>query len=145
MSIEPSDSLVYLYYNCSVCSEKGDEVRLKTAQQPHATHVCVFCGHVDQIRQIKKVRASFSTKSVVDTLETISPTKEELENTIVKVQRHRVAKMLKGMGYTRSEANLAISAALKQISMAEFGVCCDWMTDDELFRSAVLEHDKVTA
>lgn len=140
MTLKPSDSLVYLYYNCSECGERGDEVRLKTAQQPHVTHVCIFCGHVDQIKQIKKVRASFYCQ---DTIEEDAPTKSELESIIARVQRHRVKRQLKAMGYSNIEANLAINSAIE--GMLEFGVSRGWMTDDELFRSAVLAHDKVTA
>lgn len=140
MKLEPSDSLVYLYYDCSDCGERGDEVRLKMAQQSHATHVCVFCGNVDQIKQIKKVKVSFCGN--VDAIIKI-PFDSFYDKVIPQPHvRLLVKNLLKNSGYTDSEAQLAIKRAIQfhaplKVSTEPFGT-------DELFRKAVLEHDKAT-
>ncbi len=61
MGLKPVDSLVYLYYQCSKCGTKSDDVCLADAQSPYFSLRCHHCGNCDEIEQVGQVKLGFVT------------------------------------------------------------------------------------
>ena len=123
--IKPCDSLIYLYFNCSKCGERGDEMRLDECKDG-GKHRCMFCGHTDDIEPISRITVVYNKNK--------KPTKEP-EGRWQKHKHHRVAEqLLLDSGYAVHEARLALQRAL---------VHHDPATPIELFKLAVLEHEEI--
>ena len=50
---------MYVYYNCSKCGERGDEMRIREVMRSGSVHTCHFCGNVDEIEQVSRVSIHF--------------------------------------------------------------------------------------
>ena len=120
--LKPSDSLIYVYYECSNCQEKGDELRLSEVKHK-AYHHCEFCGNVDMIQPIKDI--SFVYSNQVESKKEVS-----VDNSLVK----SAEKLLVGTGMNSGDAKKCVKLAYRSD-----------ITLDELFKLAVLEHDKLKA
>ena len=131
MGLKPVDSLVYLYYQCSKCGTKSDDVCLADAQSPYFSLRCHHCGNCDEIEQVGQVKLGFVT--------TTRPwVREEIERTEKKSDTAKqVRKLLIESGYGVRESDAAIEAAMKR--------CGKLTTVDKLFKRAVQEHEQATA
>lgn len=123
--IEPVESLIYLYYRCTKCGEVGDEVRLIEARTPHARHVCMFCGHIDQIKRIEDVEFKYKTPKVTQ----LSADKSKHGTNLGKYQK--IFKSLVKLGYDRERSEQVVTALMGD----------DEMSTQQLFKLAVLQLD----
>lgn len=121
--LEPVESLVYLYYRCTKCGEVGDEVRLLEAKIPHCNHICMFCGHVDRIKQIEDITFNYKPEKV----------KEQIrQRSMPKTGKYqKVFKSLVRLGYDKKRCEEVVSTLTGKSDMST----------QQLFKLAVLQLD----
>ncbi|RLI49037.1 hypothetical protein DRO61_05645 [Candidatus Bathyarchaeota archaeon] len=128
MPIKPVDALVYVYYNCSKCGGRGDEMRIKEVMRAGAVHTCHFCGNVDEIEQVSRVSIHFDDGPKKTTQK--SPTKFIGDNDKIFVKS-----MLQNIGHPVRLATQIIDRVVDEQNPE---------TREQLFKLCVIELDEVT-
>lgn len=132
--LEPVDALVYVYYKCTKCGEVGDSMRVNEVKKRTAEHECMFCGNVDRVKPVRKVKLEYwrdrPHNNVIKPHSKCTSTKVIPESSL---WREGISTMQK-MGYSKTELTGAVGNLMKQYPI-------ELTSLDEVVKLIILELD----